>query len=563
MKVRIWLLGVAALVGCGEIEKKPDDGGDETDDTSTDDDGTGDDGADDGPEPGYYRLYVDVTGLAGTLVLQNGDGEELTVTEDGLDRFATDLPDGSEYAVVVTSDPALQNCHVVSGVGTIDSGDVQLAVGCHGNIFMWIDDNPDGSVYNHELWMSDGTAEGTGRSLSINDDETAGTGPSDIVRFGGELYLGASDGGGYGLWRTDGTEASTVKVRDFANLTLGRYATEHEGMLYFSANGGDGTGTELWRFDGVNAVRVTDIFPGAGGGLNYPGFAVVGNRLVFSANDGTTGDNPWSYDLGTGTAQLLRDVFPGAFAGQVGEMISLGDRAVFRAYDQNLGFGVWVTNGTPGGTNFIHDMNPAADGGLIIFLGSDGTTAYFQGNDGTTGAELWKTDGTSTVQVKNINPGAANGNPSSMVPFGGQMWFVATDAGGTELWHTDGTDVGTQKLEVNPSGSIGSNPYNLKVVGDRLYFIADGGDGAGPELWSTDGTPEGTARITDVVPGAGAGVGGLGPWDGRVLYFFDASYDLTTLWSTDGTAEGTQKVRDFCAGATPCYPYAQFVEITE
>jgi len=461
------------------------------------------------------------------------------------------------------SDPEVQNCHVAGATGAIDSADVQLAVGCYGNILMWIDDNPDQNQYNHELWMSDGTTDGTGSSVEINRDDTVGTGPSDMTRFGGLNYLGANDGAGYALWRTDGTQANTAEVRDFANLTLGRYSLLHDGAIYFPASG-DAAGMELWRFDGTVLERLTDINPGGGGALNFPSYAVVGNRLVFPANDGTLGDNPWSYDPGTGTAQLLRDTFPGAFAGQVSNVTDIGDRAVFVAYDQALGFAVWVTDGTPGGTSLIHDMNPAGDGGLIIFLATDGETAYFQGDDGTSGAELWKTDGTvaGTVRVRDINSGAASSNPVSMVAFAGEHWFVATDAGGTELWHTDGTEVGTQKLEVNPSDSIGSNPYNLKVAGDRLYFIADGGDGAGQELWATDGTVEGTVRITDAKPGPEAGVGQLGPWDGRVLYFFDASYDTTTLWSSDGTPEGTQKVRDICAEPA-CNPYAQFAEISE
>lgn len=559
MYLRIWLLGIAVLAGCGSIKK----GGDDEGDDSADDDTGGGDDDDGGPEPGYFRLYVDVSGLSGTLVLQNGGGDDLVVTEDGRRRFATDLMDGTAYEVTVMSDPEVQNCHVAAAAGTIDSADVELAVGCHGNILMWIDDNPDGNEYNHELWMSDGTPAGTARSVNINQDETVGTGPSDMTRFGGVNYFGADDGGGNAMWRTDGTQANTAEVRAFANLTLGRYSLQHDGAIYFSASG-DAAGMELWRFDGTLLERLTDIFPGSGGGLNFPSYAVVGNRLVFPANDGTTGDNPWSYDLDTGAAQLLRDTFPGPVTGQVSNVRGLGDRAVFVAYDQNLGFSVWVTDGTPGGTSLIHDMNPANDGGLMIFLATDGTTAYFQGNDGTTGAELWKTDGTDagTVQVRNIASGSADSNPGSMVAFAGEHWFVATDTGGTELWHTDGTEAGTQKLEVNPSESIGSNPYNLKVVGDRLYFIADGGDGAGPEVWATDGTAPGTVRITDAVPGPDAGVGQLGPWDGRVLYFFDASYDTTTLWSTDGTPEGTQKVRDLCA-APACNPYAQFVDISE
>jgi large repetitive protein len=558
MHLRIWLLGIAVLAGCGSVKKTADDAGDDGTD-----DGASSDDADDGPEPGYYRLYVDVNGLSGTLVLQNGGGDDLIVTEDGTHRFATDLLDGTQYEVTVMSDPEVQNCHVAAATGAIDSADVQLAVGCYGNILMWIDDNPDGNLYNHELWMSDGTTDGTGRSVNINQDETVGTGPSDMTRFLGMNYLAANDGTGTALWRTDGTQANTAEVRDFANLTLGRYSLHHEGSIYFAADG-DAAGNELWRFDGTLLERLTDINPGSGGGLNYPSYAVVGNRLVFPANDGALGDNPWSYDLGTGTAQLLRDTFPGAFAGQVSNVTALGDRAVFVAYDQDLGFGVWVTDGTPGGTTLIHDMNPAGDGGLMIFLATDGETAYFQGNDGTSGAELWKTDGTTagTIQVRDINSGSGSSDPGSMVAYAGEKWFVATDTGGTELWHTDGTEAGTQKLEVNPSESIGSDPHNLKVAGDRLYFIADGGDGAGPEVWATDGTTRGTVRITDAAPGPDAGAGQLGPWDGRVMYFFDASYETTTLWSTDGTPEGTQKVKDICAEPA-CQPYAQFVEISE
>lgn len=555
MHLRIWLLGIAVLVGCGSVKRPAVDAGD--------DDGSGGDAGDDGPEPGYYRVFVEVNGLNGALTLQNSGGDDLIINEDGTHRFATDLLDGTDYEVTVKSDPAVQNCHATEAAGTIDSADVQIAVGCYRNILMWIDDNPDGNQYNHELWMSDGTADGTSRSVHINRDDMVGTGPSDMTRLGNLVYFGADDGAGFALWRTDGTQDNTEELRDFTNLTLGRYSLRHDGSLYFPASGDRG-GMELWRFDGTDLGRLTDISPGIAGALNFPSFAVVGNRLVFPANDGTTGDNPWSYDLGTDTAELLRDTFPGAFAGQVSNMTDLGERAVFVAYDQNLGFGVWVTDGTPGGTSLIHDMNPASDAGLMIFLANDGGTAYFQGNDGTTGAELWKTNGTAagTVRVRDINIGSGGSEPRSMVAFAGQHYFVATDAGGTELWRTDGTEAGTQKLEINPSESIGSNPYNLKVVGEKLLFIADGGDGAGPELWATDGTAAGTARITDAVPGAEAGVGQLGPWDGRVLYFFDASYDTTALWSTDGTPEGTRKVKDFCA-APMCYPYAQFVEISE
>lgn len=558
MREPICLLGIVAIAGCGQVTKTPDDDAD--DDGASDTDGAGDDTDDDGTAPGYYRLSVDVTGLRGTLVLQNAGGDDLTITEDGPHRFATDVQDGSDFEVTVMSDPELQNCHVDGATGTI-SADVQLAVGCYGNIFMWIDDNPDGNEYNHELWMSDGTQAGTGRVVNINQDETVGSGPSTMTRYSGLYYLVSNDGGGPALWRTDGTQANTQELRTFDTVDLGSGGLVHDDALYFVANG-DAAGTELWRYNGSQFQRLTNINPT--GNTNFgQSFAVLGNRLVFPATDNISGDNPWSYDLGSGASQLLIDVIPGAFTGQVSEMITLGNRAVFRADHETAGLELWSTDGTPAGTDLLKDINPGGNGASINFLATDGAVAYLRASDAS-GAELWKTDGTTagTVMVRNIAPGAADSNPGSMVAFAGKFWFVATDADGAELWSTDGTTEGTQKLEVNPSTSIGSNPYGLTVAAGRLYFVADGGDGAGTELWATDGTAEGTVRVTDVAPGQDPGVGTIGPHDGRVLYFFDASYDTTQLWSTDGTADGTRKVADICQ-APACNPYAQFVRVTE
>ncbi len=81
----------------------------------------------------------------------------------------------------------------------------------------------------------------------------------------GTLYFQASEGSiGAELWRSDGTSAGTVLVRDISpgDGAFPRHLTNVNGMLYFRADDGN-SGTELWRSDGTLAgtVLVRDIRP--------------------------------------------------------------------------------------------------------------------------------------------------------------------------------------------------------------------------------------------------------------------------------------------------------------
>lgn len=70
-----------------------------------------------------------VTGLAGSLVLQNNAGDDLKLTADGKFSFATALTEGSAYEVSVRTQPLWQFCTVSKGSGkaAADVGDVAVA----------------------------------------------------------------------------------------------------------------------------------------------------------------------------------------------------------------------------------------------------------------------------------------------------------------------------------------------------------------------------------------------------------------------------------------------------
>jgi hypothetical protein len=75
-----------------------------------------------------------VSGLpSGTnLVLQDNQGDDLTVSANGVFTFATALADGTTYAATVQTQPAGASCTVTNGSGTVASANItNIAVACH------------------------------------------------------------------------------------------------------------------------------------------------------------------------------------------------------------------------------------------------------------------------------------------------------------------------------------------------------------------------------------------------------------------------------------------------
>src|SRR4029453_7706767 len=89
----------------------------------------------------------------------------------------------------------------------------------------------------------------------------------DFTVVGNTLYFIANDGvGGPELWKTDGTSAGTVLVKDIRPGDTGSspaQLTAAGGVLYFTADDGV-AGREVWKSDGTadGTVIVRDIVAG-------------------------------------------------------------------------------------------------------------------------------------------------------------------------------------------------------------------------------------------------------------------------------------------------------------
>ncbi len=79
----------------------------------------------------YYSVGGTVSGLSGTVVIQDNSGDNLAVTANGSFTFPTKLAAGAAYTVTVLTNPAGQTCTVTNGSGTMGSANItNVAVTC-------------------------------------------------------------------------------------------------------------------------------------------------------------------------------------------------------------------------------------------------------------------------------------------------------------------------------------------------------------------------------------------------------------------------------------------------
>src|SRR5262249_46311039 len=144
-------------------------------------------------------------------------------------------------------------------------------------------------IHGTELWRSDGTAEGTALVADITAN-SANADPASLVRVGTNLFFTATDAThGRELWKSDGTEAGTTLVADINPGVLPSNPTNLTALgdlLFFVSLGNTNAGAtnvgiELWKSDGTEAgtVLVKDINPGAA--PSSPANLTVANGLLF------------------------------------------------------------------------------------------------------------------------------------------------------------------------------------------------------------------------------------------------------------------------------------------
>ena len=322
-------------------------------------------------------------------------------------------------------------------------------------------------------------------------DINAGAGdsnPSYLAPFNNILYFKAdgNDGAGPELWRYDAATKAFARQQDIFPGPTGSepsYLKEYNGALYFSANGNDNAGVELWRFNGTATGRLTDM-NGGPGNANPAYMAVFKNTLYFSANGNNgAGVELWRSD--GNTASMAADIYSGSGDSNPSYLTEYNGALYFSATTTDGGTELWKYDGTA--ASRVADINAGVGNSNPAYLTVLNNVLYFSanGNDNA-GVELWKYDGTSVTRAADINSGPGDSAPAFLTVFNGALYFGANgnDGTGFELWKFDGTSA-SRVADINKGGD--SFPSYLAVYNNELYFQANGGDGAGKELWKFKG----------------------------------------------------------------------------
>jgi ELWxxDGT repeat protein len=429
-------------------------------------------------------------------------------------------------------------------------------------------------------WVSDGTVDGTYRigalRLVPGDAWPPSSGVLGALPEG--VLIRAEDDEGRGLWITDGTTAGTRPLLrlDEGERLLGVTTVGHA-VLGMTQNVGGGT--VLWRADVLSAdILLLASFPASGYGGGQ--MITVGARVLFTADDGIHGLEPWVTDGTAAGTSLLGDFCPGpetSFPNLRGTTRSFGGHFSVEE-DASDSPSYWLTDGTLEGSRRLFEVGKYGSmgimgevGGRLVagFCGGSvptcglfsletpfGDIDYFgygvlipglgeavvgdwmilAGTDPEHGEEPWVTDGTAdgtSLLIDIAAEGDGDALPAELTPFGGGILFTASDGSRQGLWAADRS--GAQRVADVAAPESLDRVTNLTRAGGRAFFLVrhwESSEQHGIDLWTTRGTPRSTRRIGRV---------------GDISTSLRALGELvigfgSEVWRSDGTPQGTERL---------------------
>ncbi len=189
-----------------------------------------------------------VSGLTGTVILQNNGGNSLATATNGPFTFTTSIPPGAAYSVAVQTQPAGQTCTVTNGAGIANGNVTNVTVLCATAGAFVIRPLPD--VYT------------TGKAVNFSVFRAGGPNVGEIPSDADVLEdLSLVDAAGYNLLRTFGADAVTEKILRLAAANYPDLKFQL-GMFIAGIAVGASCGSNPITADQINtAIRFANQYP--------------------------------------------------------------------------------------------------------------------------------------------------------------------------------------------------------------------------------------------------------------------------------------------------------------
>ncbi|QHT67860.1 hypothetical protein GXP67_15035 [Rhodocytophaga rosea] len=278
------------------------------------------------------------------------------------------------------------------------------------------------SSLSYDLWKSNGTVTGTievkkGIEVAVSPNSNSRLSP-ELVNVNNLLYFFSASG--KQLWKSDGTATGTVLVKDgFTNNQFSNQEfiyhplklTSSGGMLYFTY-GSKENGRELWKSDGTNAgtILVKDITQGSdyySASTNFRGMHDLNGVLYFiiSSTKGNIEKNELWKSNGTASGTVaVKDLGPvtNEFNSYVESIKSAGNKLFFTIKNSTYGNELWKSDGTTAGTKLVKDIKSGNGSSSPRQLTNANGVLFFVTENEKNGSKLWKSDGTlqGTVNIR-------------------------------------------------------------------------------------------------------------------------------------------------------------------